>query len=128
MSDDKLPRTLAFAATRTNETHRGWRESLLRPSVLQVLDSEGQGGVCELDAEEFIIGRGVEATFQVMSAELSRVHMRVHKARRGWRVEDLDSKNGVYLNGTQVHSALLRNGDLIEVGSVSFVFMEGNVG
>jgi pSer/pThr/pTyr-binding forkhead associated (FHA) protein len=38
---------------------------------------------------------------------------------------DLESRNGVYLNGVKVHSALLHDGDNIQLGTVVFVFHEG---
>jgi len=37
---------------------------------------------------------------------------------------DLDSANGVYLNGVLAHAAVLREGDLLEFGEVAFIFHE----
>ena len=38
---------------------------------------------------------------------------------------DLDSRNGVYLNGVKIHSAVLHGGDNLQLGSVVLVFHEG---
>jgi pSer/pThr/pTyr-binding forkhead associated (FHA) protein len=37
---------------------------------------------------------------------------------------DLDSANGVYLNGVLAYSAVLRDGDLLEMGDCAFIFHE----
>jgi pSer/pThr/pTyr-binding forkhead associated (FHA) protein len=38
---------------------------------------------------------------------------------------DLESANGVYLNGVRVHSAGLFEGDTIQIGDVLLMFREG---
>jgi pSer/pThr/pTyr-binding forkhead associated (FHA) protein len=37
---------------------------------------------------------------------------------------DNDSRNGVFLNGVKVHSAVLRDGDVIQVADSVFVYHE----
>jgi pSer/pThr/pTyr-binding forkhead associated (FHA) protein len=39
---------------------------------------------------------------------------------------DLDSANGVLLNGIKAHSAVLHEGDTLQIGDVVFVFREGD--
>jgi pSer/pThr/pTyr-binding forkhead associated (FHA) protein len=38
---------------------------------------------------------------------------------------DLESSNGVFLNGVRVHSAALHEGDVIQIGDAVLVFREG---
>ena len=38
---------------------------------------------------------------------------------------DNDSHNGVFLNGVKVYSAVLRDGDVIQVADSIFVYSEG---
>ena len=47
-------------------------------------------------------------------------------ARRGPTcvLQDNDSHNGVYLNGVKVYSAVLREGDVIQVADSVFVYHE----
>jgi pSer/pThr/pTyr-binding forkhead associated (FHA) protein len=40
-------------------------------------------------------------------------------------VTDLNSSNGMYLNGVKAHSAVLHEGDQIQIGNVVFIFHEG---
>jgi transcriptional regulator with PAS, ATPase and Fis domain len=56
-------------------------------------------------------------------ALLSREHLRVAKASRGWQVEDLESKNGTYVDGRQVEKPTpLSDGSIVCFGGHAGVF------
>ena len=38
---------------------------------------------------------------------------------------DNDSHNGIFLNGVKIHSAVLRDGDVIQAADSTFVYYEG---
>jgi pSer/pThr/pTyr-binding forkhead associated (FHA) protein len=38
---------------------------------------------------------------------------------------DLGSRNGIYLNGIRIHSAVLREGDQLQLGEVILLYHEG---
>ncbi|QOC22921.1 FHA domain-containing protein [Wenzhouxiangella sp. AB-CW3] len=77
-----------------------------------------------LDAEHrlteraIIIGRDPDQADLVLSAgRVSRQHCRVEPSERGWRIVDMDSTNGVYVNGVYIDSRHdLQRGDLIGLG------------
>ncbi|MBK9265408.1 MAG: sigma 54-interacting transcriptional regulator [Polyangiaceae bacterium] len=52
------------------------------------------------------------------SSTVSKAHARLIRREEGWFLEDLDSRNGCCVNGERVTSALVRDGDSIEIGSV----------
>ena len=117
---------IAFAKTEaTPLVGRPYRNPI-RASRLDIRQPDKSPRIVALELDEIIIGRAPEVHLQVLSAELSRVHMRIHRCRQGWRIEDLDSRNGLYLNGHLIHAAILRDGDLIQVGDVEFHFEAGN--
>lgn len=77
-----------------------------------------------LDAAELVLGRGADVQLKVGSTELSRRHV-VFRAREDEYVcEDLDSKNGIYLNGVRIHRAVLRDGDSLQMGRLVFMYYE----
>ena len=39
-------------------------------------------------------------------------------------IHDFESRNGVFLNGIKVHSAILRDGDILQLADVVFDFYE----
>jgi len=68
-----------------------------------------------------IFGRDPNCDLVLEEPDISAHHMRVEVYKEGVRITDLDSKNGVYVNGRRVRQAFLRVGDVVRVGaSVSF--------
>jgi pSer/pThr/pTyr-binding forkhead associated (FHA) protein len=82
----------------------------------------------ELYRAEMVIGRTIDADVSIISTDLSRRHVLLKRAASGqFLVNDLESRNGVYVNGVKIHSAVLHDGDSIQLGSLLFVFHEGRV-
>ena len=53
---------------------------------------------------------------------ISRLHAMIFHDSNGAGILDLVSKNGTYVNGEEVESKSLQNGDLVEVGGTKMVF------
>ena len=71
-----------------------------------------------IDRDRFVIGRNVrEAQFPIRDGGVSRQHAMIERTPNGWVVVDMASTNGVHLNGNKVTRALIRAGDVIEIGS-----------
>ena len=96
----------------------------LNPAVLELLRGPGPKRRFPLLGEALSIGRGKDANISVDSAELSRRHASLTLLESEWTVQDLQSRNGIFLNGVKVHSAVLRDGDKLQLGEVVFVFHE----
>lgn len=64
------------------------------------------------------VGRNPDNAVQIDNRSVSRYHCRlVHDPASGWRVEDLGSHNGTYLNGARLEQpAPLQSGDTLGVG------------
>lgn len=104
---------------------KGLRTALQRPHLLETQDATGEGQSFVLDADELIVGRGEKANFQLLSEEVSRKHARLTRHEGEYAIEDLGSRNGVLLNGLKVHAAVLRDGDLVQLGDVVLAYREG---
>jgi serine/threonine protein kinase len=73
-----------------------------------------------LRAGETIFGRGRDATIRLHDKSISRSHARISVRGREVILEDLGSKNGTFVRGERIASAVpLENGDVIRLGSVS---------
>ena len=57
----------------------------------------------------------------VNSSYLSSAHARLSEGPEGWTIEDLSSRNGVFVNGQQVTRAALGPGDVVALGRVFFL-------
>jgi len=75
-----------------------------------------------LQKKETSIGRGGECDIRLSDGSCSRRHCLFTLAGDGVEVVDLESKNGIAVNGIPVKRKLLRVGDEIRMGNTSFVF------
>ncbi len=78
------------------------------------------GQMFRLDRAEMILGRGAKADVRVEDEGISRSHARLISTGPGcFRLVDLGSRNGTYLNGERIRSAELKDGDRVQVGSTA---------
>ena len=84
---------------------------------LFVKNADGER-VYDFDRAEIVVGRDAAADVGIDDKKLSRRHCRFYEAVDGWRVADLESRNGTILNGTPVFDDRIREGDRVELGHV----------
>lgn len=95
------------------------------PPRLELVRGPDAPRTLALGPAETVVGRSHQANICIESSLLSRRHISIKRHGPEFRLSDLDSANGVFLNGVRVHSAGLRDGDTIQIGDVVFVFREG---
>lgn len=72
-----------------------------------------------------LFGRGRNCNICLPMSDISKEHAEVYLTKDGWMIADLNSENGTYLNGELVFDAYpLYDGDVITIGSYSFMFRE----
>jgi pSer/pThr/pTyr-binding forkhead associated (FHA) protein len=98
--------------------------SLRRARVLRQVAGPGAPREFVLAGAALLAGRAAEADIRVISSSVSRHHMRLECDGPEITCRDLGSRNGVFLNGLKVHSAVLRPGDQIQIGAALFVFVD----
>ena len=76
--------------------------------------------------DEMTIGRGEECEAIILHSSISREHARVKKVKQGYVLLDLQSRNGIYINGKKVAENLLRDGMQVRIGDVEFIFYVAN--
>jgi len=74
---------------------------------------------------QFPITIGRDATNSVVldDEEVSRFHLRIKRRGRLFICEDLESRNGTFINGDRVLNSILQNNDKLLVGSTEFQFV-----
>ncbi len=73
----------------------------------------------ELGPGDYTIGRSPEHPIVICDSSISRIHARLHVAERGdITIEDLDSRNGVDVNGKLTQFGPLRLNDRLRLGAV----------
>ena len=71
----------------------------------------GAPRVLPLTEDEVVIGRSEGVAIRIPSSSVSRRHARIIRDGPVLSITDLDSQNGVLVNGTAVHSAVLCDRD-----------------
>lgn len=100
------------------------RERLTRRHMLEQIEGDGPSAQIALDKDEMVIGRAPDAQIRLTSKKASRQHLFLRLRGTDCVMVDNDSHNGVLLNGVNVHSAVLRDGDVIHVADSVFVYRE----
>ncbi len=75
-----------------------------------------------LTKNQIQIGRTEDNDISIDHPSVSRYHARIEKKASGYRIVDLDSANGICVNGEEYVNCDLRWGDIIELGNVQIRF------
>ena len=83
---------------------------------LVILSGPGKGSRYPLDPErwksdELIVGRSKDSHILLADTRVSKQHSRLLHREGRWVIEDLGSRNGIYVQGERVDSAALSPGE-----------------
>lgn len=76
----------------------------------------------ELDEGDVVIGRGSHCAIRLMTHYVSREHARLATVDGQCTLEDLGSRNGVFVNSVRIERQVLDDDDLITIGDTQFRF------
>jgi EAL domain-containing protein (putative c-di-GMP-specific phosphodiesterase class I) len=88
-----------------------------------------QGGPAQktvINSFPFSLGRNDTTDLPINSTRVSREHAAIVRAGNTFRVRDLDSTNGTFVNGQRIEEATLTDGDIVAIADVEFTFFTGN--
>jgi len=72
----------------------------------------------------FRIGRHPDNDLPLKSTQVSRWHAEIRREQGHYKVIDLDSLNGTWVNKKRIQNRLLRQGDMLQIGEVRIVWHE----
>lgn len=101
----------------------GLKPSDLKKTLVGVLTQEG-GGPFPLVDDATTIGRDPSNAISVQDGSISTRHARIVRKDGVFMIEDLQSRNGTFLNGEQItkDAKPLADGDLLRLGKVIMTF------
>jgi hypothetical protein len=73
-----------------------------------------------LDKDVMLLGRSPICDLVLSSQEVAPVHCVLARSAGGWRVRDCGGRIGARLNGALISDCLLRDGDMLQVGTFNF--------
>jgi pSer/pThr/pTyr-binding forkhead associated (FHA) protein len=94
------------------------------PPSVRVAEGPDVGTCIELPPAPalFRVGRDQEAELALRDPDVSRLHAAFERDLDGVLVRDLDSKNGIEVNGKRLRERRLRDGDRVRLGVTLLVF------
>ncbi|ADG98722.1 FHA domain containing protein [Segniliparus rotundus DSM 44985] len=95
-------------------------------ALLVVKRGPNAGSRFLLDQSTTSAGRHPDSDIFLDDVTVSRRHAEFRRAENGFSVVDVGSLNGTYVNREPVDSALLSNGDEVQIGKFRLVFVTGS--
>lgn len=109
-----------------SEEDRAAIAALPKNSALLVAHTgPNQGARFLLDQDEAAAGRHPDADIFLDDVTVSRRHVRFTREGTGFRITDMGSLNGTYVNNDRVDTYVLRAGDEVQIGKFRLTFYSG---
>ena len=89
---------------------------------LAYLDVDGERH--DLRKRRSVIGRSKDCDVQLADPNVSRRHAELRQEGTAYWIVDLDSTNGIEVNGRRAKRARLDAGDTVTIGSTDLVFQQ----
>lgn len=93
----------------------------INDGVLLRLLPQPDGQAIDVTGLDVIVGRHSQADIRLPLPDVSRQHCRLVQHDGQWHIFDLNSLNGIFVNGRQVRQATLRHGDTLRIGGFTFL-------
>lgn len=93
--------------------------------MLVVTRGPNSGSRFALDEAVTTAGRHPDSTIFLDDIAVSRRHAEIRRVGEGYRVVDVGSLNGTYVNRERVEEADLADGDEVQIGTFKLVFLAG---
>jgi hypothetical protein len=121
-SQGDLGATMVFSAARVRQIQREAEQAADEPKPVSRALLTRDGKTFVIDRPRAVVGRSQRCDFVMDDPNISRRHCEFQLQDDGWHLVDLDSTNGISVNGRQVSSALLAPGDKILIGTSALDF------
>jgi len=89
---------------------------------LVLLKKDGSQKPFTLPSSVTVIGRRSNCDLHIPITSVSRRHCQLNKDQGVMKIRDLGSRNGTYVNGKRVEETVIKAGDQMKVGPLTFVF------
>jgi pSer/pThr/pTyr-binding forkhead associated (FHA) protein len=120
------PERTASLARRMLRDMLGREHSAAAPPLLRIAEGPDRGTLMNLPdpPSKLVVGRGEEADLVLTDRDVSRLHFSVVRDADGATAKDLESKNGLEVNGKRLRERRLRHGDTLRLGSTLIVYQD----
>jgi pSer/pThr/pTyr-binding forkhead associated (FHA) protein len=96
---------------------------MAREYRIEVIKGSDEGSKYKLTGVSVVFGRSKDADIVVMEKAASRRHAELRFQESGYLIRDLNSINGVYVNGRKVDEQFLKPGDVFSICGTSYRYI-----
>lgn len=94
----------------------------IRKTKLLIISGPLQSQEFLITKETFTIGSGKQNDLSIEDSTISKRHCEITATEDGYRITDLDSTNGTYVQGVKISSGYLNPGSEFQIGKTHIVF------
>jgi pSer/pThr/pTyr-binding forkhead associated (FHA) protein len=118
------PERTASLARRLLREMLGREHAAASPPFVLIKEGPDAGTVVNLSdpPSKLRVGRGDEADLMLSDQDVSRLHLEIVRDFDGTLARDLESKNGLLVNGKRLRERRLRHGDALHLGNTLLVY------
>jgi len=98
-------------------------ESSQQCCLVQIYPVDVIHGLCLFQSDRVLAGRDAHCELRLGDSSVSRQHAEFLRDEVGYRIHDLASTNGTWVNGVSVTDHRLTSGDTVKLGSFIFKFL-----
>lgn len=110
-------RTQAFKPISMDASPHMASPTLLEEAELKIIKGPQTGSIFRLNSDSVTVGRSPRCDIFLNDMTVSRSHALIQRHEGTYEIVDQDSFNGLWVNGVNVHEAVLHDGDVIQVGT-----------
>ncbi len=88
---------------------------------LKGVNGDIQDKTFPLRGDRVVLGRAEHCDIILSDASVSSEHARLNHDAAGWRVANLLSTNGTFINGVKISNGVIHHGDRLRLGRVEFI-------
>ncbi|MEI6564791.1 MAG: FHA domain-containing protein [bacterium] len=94
-----------------------------------ILNGEKRGEQCDVGRSSLTIGRGASCSIQLPDPDIGEIHAEITPVDNALRITALGGTNLLIVNKSEVKEALLKHGDVVEIGATRlFIQSYANAG
>ncbi len=107
--------------------HDGGDQLVFEQVFLLIESGPSRGLEVPLGKRPWILGRGEEADLDLKDETVSRNHLRLEPCEEGFKITDLGSKGGTWVQGLRVESIALPPGVPVRLGNTEFLLQSAAI-
>ena len=96
--------------------------------TLTHINGPRKGEIVQIASSRFSIGRDPSSDLVLEDLSVSAHHAEVRREKNIWSLRDLGSSNGTTHNGSRTYLAIIKDGDQLGFGDLTFRFQHGDAG